>query len=428
MFNIPKNSFLLYFCLKIVLIFTLLFYIAGKQCYADDKTQGQVLPIKNSSDDYTVVCFYFPNYHVDPRNEKVHGKNWTEWELVKNAKPRFEGHQQPKVPLWGYVDEADPKVMSMKIDTAAKHGIDVFLFDWYWYNDGPFLQRCLEEGYLKAPNHEQVRFAIMWADHTWLNIHPISLEKVQSPDVLYPGEVTFETFERMTDHIVDKYFSDPAYWTIQGKPFFSIYEIHTFVDGIGGLEMAKKALDNFQVKAIKKGLPGVHINMINMNGCIPKCVQGKMSLPELIKYLKIDTVTSYVWVHDVGLDKFPETPYTELASKIEKIWDERVNQFGVPYFPNVTMGWDSSPRCQQDDPFEPKGYPFTPIISGNTPEQFQSALEKCRDFLDKNPTCNKMLTINAWNEWTEGSYLEPDTQHGLAYLEAIKNIFGKAGK
>ncbi|MGC9053855.1 MAG: glycoside hydrolase family 99-like domain-containing protein, partial [Candidatus Hydrogenedens sp.] len=91
----------------------------------------------------------------------------------------------------------------------------------------------------------------------------------------------------------------------------------------------------------------------------------------------------------------------------------------------VSMGWDSSPRCKQDDPFENKGYPFTPILSGNTPEQFQSALEKCRTFLDNNPICNKTLTINAWNEWTEGSYLEPDTVHGYAYLQAIKNIFGR---
>src|SRR5512135_1016411 len=68
---------------------------------------------------YTVACYYFPNYHVDPRNEKQHGPGWTEWELVKRAEPRFEGHHQPNVPLWGYTDEADPAVMAKKIDAAA---------------------------------------------------------------------------------------------------------------------------------------------------------------------------------------------------------------------------------------------------------------------------------------------------------------------
>ncbi len=414
-----------YFCIKVLFLWLLLSCFSGRQCSYAENSKEQSLPIKNSRGDYTVVCFYFPNYHVDARNEKVHGNNWTEWELVKKATPRFEGHQQPKVPLWGYVDEADPKVMEMKIDTAADYGIDVFLFDWYWYNDGPFLQRCLDEGYLKARNHHRVRFAVMWANHTWLNIHPASLEKIQNPEVLYPGEVTPETFEKITDYVIEKYFSDPAHWTIHGKPVFSIYEIHTFVDGIGGLEQAKQALDRFQKKAREKGFPGVHINVVNIENRMPKCVQGKMTPAELIQYLNIDSVTSYAWVLDTPLTTFPETPYAEVVNRFDKIWTERAQQFGVPYFPNVSMGWDSSPRCKQEDPFENKGYPFTPILSGNTPEQFQSALEKCKNFLDNNPICNKTLTLNAWNEWTEGSYLEPDTLHKYAYLEAIQNVFGK---
>lgn len=74
-------------------------------------------------DDYVVASYYFPNYHVDARNEKVHGDGWTEWELVKAAGPRFEGHRQPKVPAWGYTDEADPADMEQKIDAAADHGL-----------------------------------------------------------------------------------------------------------------------------------------------------------------------------------------------------------------------------------------------------------------------------------------------------------------
>lgn len=95
---------------------------------------------------YTVACYYFPNYHVDARNEAAHGEGWTEWELVRRAEPRFPGHQQPRVPAWGYTDEADPAQMAQKIAAAADHGIDAFIFDWYWYDDGPYLQRGLDEG------------------------------------------------------------------------------------------------------------------------------------------------------------------------------------------------------------------------------------------------------------------------------------------
>ena len=92
---------------------------------------------KDVDDEITVACYYFPNYHTrdttDLRISRKHFENWSEWELVKNAKPRFEGHDQPKVPMWGYTDEKDPKVMEQKIRAASTHGIDVFIFDWYTY-------------------------------------------------------------------------------------------------------------------------------------------------------------------------------------------------------------------------------------------------------------------------------------------------------
>ena len=78
---------------------------------------------------YQVGAYYFPNYHVDPRNEAVHGKGWTEWELVKRAEPRFAGHTQPKIPLWGCEDKARPDVMVRKIDVAATHGLHHWIFE-----------------------------------------------------------------------------------------------------------------------------------------------------------------------------------------------------------------------------------------------------------------------------------------------------------
>src|SRR5436305_863633 len=112
--------------------------------------------------DITVAVYYFGNYHPnDPRNERIKGQGWSEWDLVKATRPLFPGHQQPKVPAWGYQDESDPKVMGQKIAAAADHGIDAFIFDWYYYNDGPFLQRPLDEGFIKAHNNDRLKFALM---------------------------------------------------------------------------------------------------------------------------------------------------------------------------------------------------------------------------------------------------------------------------
>jgi hypothetical protein len=172
-----------------------------------------------------VASYYFGNYHPgDPRNSRMKGPAWSEWELVKAARPRFPGHQQPKVPLWGYRDESDPKVMAQKIAAAADHGIDAFIFDWY--------------------------------------------------------------------------------------------------------------------------------------------------------------------------------------------------------FPNVSMGWDSSPRAAQEDEFGNSGYPFTNTIGNNTPENFRTALEKTKERLLTQPAGPRIVNINCWNEWTEGSYLEPDTVNGFKYLEAVRSVFG----
>ena len=303
----------------------------------------------------TVACYYFGNYHPgDPRNVQQKGPIWSEWELVKSARPRFPGHAQPNVPLWGYTDESDPRAMAQKIAAAADHGIDAFIFDWYYYNDGPFLERPIDHGFLRAANNHRLKFALMWANHDWVDIHPHRRDTTAK--VLYPGAVTPVTFDRICDHVI---------------------------------------------------VPG------------ETAVQNPAAL---IQRLGFDSVTSYVWIHHVQLPKL-QTDYEWVRDQYFKYWNEAEQQFGVPYFPNVTMGWDSSPRAAQADEFGNFGYPFTNTISNNTPAQFRQALEQTKRRLLAQAAGPRIVTINCWNEWTEGSYLEPDTVHELQYLEAVAAVF-----
>ena len=124
-----------------------------------------------------VSAFYFGDWHVDPQMAAAHGKNWTEFELALNAHPWYEGHRQPNIPLedasagFGVNhSETDPMVMARKIESAVEHGINMFLFDWYWYTSptmagipdlqgaagGTFLAGALEQGFLQAPNRKKV--------------------------------------------------------------------------------------------------------------------------------------------------------------------------------------------------------------------------------------------------------------------------------
>ena len=105
-------------------------------------------------------------------------------------------------------------------------------------------------------------------------------------------------------------------------------------------------------------------------------------------------------------------------------WENMLRDFQQPYFPNVSVGWDPALRTRQDEPWVQARYPFTGVITGNSPAEFQKALALVKTRLLDVPTQPKVITINCWNEWTEGSYLEPDTQHGMKYLEAVRSVFG----
>jgi hypothetical protein len=372
---------------------------------------------------FQVACYYFPNYHpTDVRNQKIKGPGWSEWELVRAAKPRFPGHRQPNVPLWGYTNEADPKEMARKIAAAADFGIDAFIFDWYWYDDGPYLERALDEGFLKAANNDRLKFALMWANHDWLELQPASRGK--PGQLLFPGIVTRKAFDAIVDRVVERYFKHPSSWKIDGCPYFSIYDLTKLLANFGSVAATRTALDSFRAKTRAAGFPGLHLNAVVWGQAVLPGEGQPLDSGELVRSLGFDSVTSYVWIHHAALPR-QTTDYVEVQQSYLRYFDVAEKTFAVPYYPNVSMGWDPSPRCNQSDVFDNSGYPFTNTISGNTPQRFKAALQAVKERLEKRPVDQRVVTINSWNEWTEGSYVEPDTVHGTAYLEAIRDVFGK---
>ena len=140
---------------------------------------------------------------------------------------------------------------------------------------------------------------------------------------------------------------------------------------------------------------------------------------EFAEKIGIDSTTVYSW-NDGTWDKIqssePNLKYRDWMAMATALWD-RKNSIGLTYFPNVTVGWDTNPRYPAEK--------FAPMVTGSNPEDFEKALRMAKDWLDKNakPGMPKLLTINSWNEWTEGTYLEPDEENGYAYLNAIARVF-----
>jgi DNA-binding MarR family transcriptional regulator len=155
---------------------------------------------------YDVAAYIWPSYTGnEPRTRVFWPEGIGEWQSVKNAVKKFPEHNWPRKPVWGYTNEADPYVMEMQINAAADHGVNVFIYDWYWFDKRPFLENCLNDGYLRAKNNDRVKFYLMWANHnvnyTW-DIRNSHLED----NVIWGGAVDRSEFEKIGVRLIEKYF------------------------------------------------------------------------------------------------------------------------------------------------------------------------------------------------------------------------------
>lgn len=367
---------------------------------------------------YDVAAFVWPSYHPDDRARIFWPMGIGEWETVMKNGPKFEGHEQPRFPLWGYVNESDRYVMEMEIAAAADHGVNVFIYDWYWYDGLPFLEACVNDGFLKASNNHRMKFYLMWANHDvnlgWdkRNADDAFLHKNKA--LIWHGGQDRAEFEKIAHRWIEKYFSQPTYYQIDGKPVLMIYDLNSFINGLGGLEQAKDALAWFRGEVKKAGFKGLDLQL-SMRKDSPRSLSGVAgdnlgTQKDVVEKLGFDSLTHYQFCHftDVNRD------YNEIMKDVVKDWATISTNYTARYYPHVSVGWDSSPRT-----FGVKGS----IVKNNTPANFEKALRQVKSFVDAHPNQAPLITLNSWNEWTETSYLEPCTKYGYGYLEAVKKVF-----
>ncbi|MFR9251292.1 MAG: glycoside hydrolase family 99-like domain-containing protein [Alistipes shahii] len=180
---------------------TFVLFLAGALCLAAPSCREDRPPAA----EYDVAAFVWPAYHNDPRFAEIgiFPDGVGEWEAVYKARPKFEGHRQPRIPLWGYLDEADPQVQEKKIRTALEYGVNTFIFDWYWYDDRPFLEDVLNKGFLQAGNNRKMKFYLMWANHVMTSY--LDAADPDKSKVYWPEPVTPEIFDRIADHLIEDY-------------------------------------------------------------------------------------------------------------------------------------------------------------------------------------------------------------------------------
>jgi hypothetical protein len=366
-------------------------------------TSIQALAQQPSETTYDVAAYVWPSCHHDERfGEMLWPEGTGEWEIIKKGNPRFEGHYQPKQPLWGYGLDDDPLVMEKWIDAASDHGVNVFIFDWYWFDDGPFLESSINNGFLKAGNNEKMKFYLMWANHdvrrNYWNVHKFK----DDTSLLWDGAVDLENFKIIVDRVIKRYFTKPNYYSIDNKPVFSIFSMQNLLEGLGGIENAVAALEYFRAETKKAGFPGLHIQLIGFG------VPEKNQL-EQIEKLGVNSITKYNWG---GPHREDYLRWAMESRDRRNQWDAALS---VPYFPNASIGWDDTPR------FPHKGAKDL-VHYNKSPEAFAASMQKAKEYCDNHPDQAKLITIFSWNEWIEGGYLLPDMKWGYGYLEAIKRV------
>lgn len=364
---------------------------------------------------YDIAAYIWPAYTGDEmRARQFWDEGIGEWQTVKNPTKKPEWNFKNPQPIWGYVNEANKDVMEMQINTAADHGVNVFIYDWYWYDERPFLEQCLNEGYLKAKNNDRVKFYLMWANHNATCLWDKRISDMAIDTTVWKGTVSQDQFDIITDRLIEKYFTQPSYYKINGAPVFMIYDVNNLVLSLGGSDNAKIKLNEFREKVKAAGFPDLELQLcgwsertINLSG-----VDGTRtgSTKDIAKILNFNSITNYQFAHltDVNRD------YLEVFEDIKKEWARIDRDYEIPYYPHISVGWDNNLRFN--------GFSRN-IMKNNTPGNFEIALKAAKEYIDTHPGRAPLITINSWNEWTEGSYLEPDTVNGYAYLEAVKRVF-----
>lgn len=348
--------------------------------------------------DIRAIAFYLPQYHLIPENDAWWGAGFTEWTNVRNAVPLFPGHYQPHVPgRLGYYDLRDPQVRQAQADLARTHGIHGFCYYHYWFNGKRLLETPFNE--VLRSGQPDFPFCLCWANENWTR--------------RWDGEDREVLIAQNHSHADDlahiesllPAFRDERCIRVDGKPLFLVYRT-------GLLPDPKKTAEIWREAAHRAGI-------------------GELYLVRIENYLQeFDPVPA-----EIGFDAAAEfAPHwgsfgPEVTGTLELNEAARganplvhdyntfmLNMLGRPkpgykLFRGAFPSWDNSPRRKSGPT----------IFINPAPEKYAFWLSQIgRYTLENFAGDERLVFINAWNEWGEGCHLEPDEQHGTRYLEATR--------
>lgn len=353
---------------------------------AEKKTSASVSDVR-------LIAYYLPQFHPIPQNDEWWGKGFTEWRNVTRALPAFEGHYQPRLPgELGYYDLRVSEVMQRQVALAQLYGISGFCFHFYWFAG----QRLLElpvVNYL-ADKSLALPFSLCWANENWSRRWTGG-----EADVLIGQEHSPEDDISFINYL-DQYFRDERYIKINGKPLLTVYRPELLPD-------AAATVARWRSEIVKLGYPGIYLVATN---AFDFKDYRRFSFDALSEFPPHGVTAPNIRSHLRFAEFASAFRVREFAKVVESEKSKRVAD-GVVH-PGVMPSWDNSARRPA------AGH----VFHGSSPALFADWLKHAIERATKNPKSEQMVFINAWNEWAEGAYLEPDQRFGYAYLEACARV------
>jgi Glycosyltransferase WbsX len=377
-------------------------------------------------DDTIVAAYTCPLWHASALFAKQYGPGWSEYELMRGARPRAPGHRQPRRPLLGALDEARPETWDVYNSLAAEHGVDALIWDWYWYDGGPALHEALDGGFLGAGR--RMRFAIMWVNHHWMTLYPTTLRDRTGLERAFLAPDSEVDVWRGWSTIASRYFHLPQYWRIDGAPVFVVWDVGRMVQQLGR-ECVGRLIGRLRAHVASLGHADVHVHA-NLTMALWRAGGDPAASTSGLDQLGFDSCGLYNPLLSVEAPDTGPPHYAELAELAMNALQPALQAASpIPFFPAASPGWDTTPRMPYPAPGEDVyRHPEQGLVlvEGGTPAEFEDLVAAALELAENNAPGRRVVTIGCFNEWTEGQYLLPDVDHGYGMLRALARARGLA--
>ncbi len=372
------------------------------------------------------IPFYFPQLHSIPENDIWWGKGYTDWDRVKTAAPHSENHYQPRIPLnRNYYDQSLEETQQWQIRLALQYKIYGFNFYHYWFGGKLLLEKPLQN--FQKLDHT-LKYCITWANETWTKRWEGHLNQVL---IRQNHRLDEKEWEAHFNYLLP-FFKDKRYITIDQKPVFCIYRPDILTD-------VHQFIEFFQNQAIKNGLNGIYFIALKAyepkNKSIydhfdaimrfqPRDIFGREDDKKILRkkmelYLRALPERYQIFLSELAL-KFQ----THRGHDYDRFWlrltDTAKKDMAAakPIYQSIPVDWDNTPRYGEKSHY----------FFNYSPEKFKSHVKNLLEMFSNAGQKEIYIFVNAWNEWSEGAYLEPDEQDLFKPLEALQALTGYGGK